>query len=167
MIKQCKRCKIEKDLKEFSKNKIAKFGVHCYCKNCSGIIIKEKYHALSNEEKIAYNQKGYKSAKENNPEGILFHNYKNRTRKNGIVFTLTREETNRIVNEPCKYCGQSSKDNSVLKINGIDRLDSDRGYEAGNVVSCCWKCNAAKNTMKIDEFMQWIYRIYHANFKNY
>lgn len=52
-----------------------------------------------------------------------------------------------------------------LKRNGIDRLDSSIGYVKTNVVSCCTKCNYAKHEMTIDEFKEWIKKIY-INFIN-
>jgi hypothetical protein len=44
--------------------------------------------------------------------------------------------------------------------NGIDRLDSSRGYEMGNVVPCCKQCNWAKNDIPYDEFLDWIKRVH-------
>ena len=78
--------------------------------------------------------------------------------------------------QPCFYCGLTySKvvedrlsetknlkklSETVLKINGIDRLDSSIGYTKENTVSCCKYCNTAKNTMNRDEFIAWIKRVY-------
>ena len=41
----------------------------------------------------------------------------------------------------------------------IDRIDNSKGYIKGNVVSCCKKCNTAKNTMTTEEFKQWIKKV--------
>src|SRR5690349_23930597 len=38
-------------------------------------------------------------------------------------------------------------------------VDSDRGYELGNVVPCCGVCNRAKGTMSQDMFFGWIRRV--------
>lgn len=43
----------------------------------------------------------------------------------------------------------------VLKCNGIDRVDSSKGYTVENSVACCKYCNTAKNTMTESEFYTW------------
>lgn len=48
----------------------------------------------------------------------------------------------------------------VLKYNGIDRIDCNKGYVDGNVVSCCKKCNFAKNSLSQYEFKKHIIKIY-------
>lgn len=53
----------------------------------------------------------------------------------------------------------------VLKINGIDRIDSNIGYTKENSVSCCKFCNFAKHTMSESDFYKWIRRVYEYNFK--
>ena len=81
----------------------------------------------------------------------------------------------------CKYCGlEYSKEiedrlnesnnkkrlsDEILKINGIDRIDSNVGYTKENSVSCCKYCNFAKHTMSEDDFYKWIRRVYEYNFK--
>lgn len=81
----------------------------------------------------------------------------------------------------CVYCGlkyskkiedrlnetksQKRLSDEILKINGIDRLNSNIGYTKDNSVTCCKYCNAAKNTMSVNEFKNWIKRVYEYNFK--
>lgn len=48
----------------------------------------------------------------------------------------------------------------VLKYNGIDRIDSSKGYEYNNVVPCCKNCNSAKMELSIKEFKNHIIKIY-------
>lgn len=51
--------------------------------------------------------------------------------------------------KPCHYCGTEktnhykSKHNYCKEFfyNGVDRLDSTKPYEKGNVVACCKYCN--------------------------
>jgi len=70
------------------------------------------------------------------------------------------------VMKPCFYCGEVRgriKDASsefVLAYNGIDRVNSSRGYVEGNIVSCCKHCNRAKNSMTMREFEEWIKDVY-------
>lgn len=44
--------------------------------------------------------------------------------------------------------------------NGIDRIDSAKGYVEGNVVPCCKFCNEMKSDKSRDEFLQLIAAIY-------
>ena len=80
----------------------------------------------------------------------------------------------------CKYCGlEHSKEiedrlsersdgkklsDNMIKINGIDRVDSNIGYTIENSVPCCKYCNFAKHTMSEDDFYKWIRRVYEYNF---
>lgn len=74
----------------------------------------------------------------------------------------------------CRYCGcapyQISKSSnrtpscvqawSTYIYNGIDRIDSSKGYVKGNVVACCGTCNKAKLVMTQPEFLAWVERVY-------
>lgn len=42
-MKQCNKCKHEKELKEFTKKKSSKDGYHGYCKSCSREIVRKSY----------------------------------------------------------------------------------------------------------------------------
>ena len=44
-------------------------------------------------------------------------------------------------------------------VNGIDRIDSSKGYVFDNCVPCCKHCNIMKMTMTIDEFINKIKKI--------
>ena len=46
----------------------------------------------------------------------------------------------------CQYCGS-------CRANTIDRLESDEGYQQGNVVPACWRCNRMKGTLSLDVFL--------------
>ncbi len=61
--------------------------------------------------------------------------YKDRAAKKGLVFSLTTDEFQRIATANCAYCGSSPRPvrrSAALRgfclINGIDRIDSDKGY---------------------------------------
>ena len=99
--------------------------------------------------------------------------------KNSIVidFKIFKE----LSKSKCRYCGlEHSKiiedrlsersdgkklSDNVIKINGIDRIDSNVGYTKNNSVTCCKYCNFAKHTMSEDDFYKWIRRVYEFNFK--
>jgi hypothetical protein len=64
------------------------------------------------------------------------HAYRHQGTKTGDA-TFTDALILRLLQEPCTYCG-------IERANGIDRIDSKRGYVANNVTSCCYTCNRMK-----------------------
>ena len=64
-------------------------------------------------------------------------------KQRGIVFSLSFEQFVEAANQPCHYCYGKFCD-PVLEGSGLDRIDSDIGYEVGNVISCGWRCNKIK-----------------------
>jgi hypothetical protein len=96
----------------------------------------------------------------------LYNNYKQRSRKNGLDFFLTKEEFSEITKKDCAYCGiypsqrfKNDQLNGSYVYNGIDRVDSSKGYVLGNVNPCCKVCNKAKLDMPLKEFQEWIDRL--------
>ncbi len=55
---------------------------------------------------------------------------------------------------------------NVFYYNGLDRLDSDQGYELHNVVPCCGACNRAKRDRSVDQFVTDAHRLW-ANMDNW
>lgn len=64
----------------------------------------------------------------------------------------------------CIYCG--AKSNWPKNRNGIDRVDSKKGYYPANCVTSCLTCNMAKGTKSLKEFMDWIRRLCLMQFKD-
>ncbi len=54
----------------------------------------------------------------------------------------------------------------AFPFNGVDRIDSKKGYEETNVVPCCKMCNFAKKELKYEEFMVWINRLKAGGYAN-
>ena len=65
----------------------------------------------------------------------------------------------RMIDLTNKKYGRKTSD-TIVYCNGIDRIDSSKGYVKGNVVTSCKYCNTAKNTMTQQEFKEWIVRVY-------
>lgn len=102
--------------------------------------------------------------------------YKKSAKKRGISFNLTFEEFAELIKGDCEYCGtapnttvnilknhelsEEKVKQGVMTYNGIDRVDSSKGYKPGNVVPCCERCNKAKLEMTVEEFEDWIARVY-------
>lgn len=105
--------------------------------------------------------KGYASFRE------VMRQYTRTADKKGLVFELLEDVCYKMMQERCFYC--NSEPYAVKKhrecfgdfvYNGIDRVDSSKGYISGNVVTCCKRCNYAKNDMTLIEFSVWLEKIY-------
>lgn len=80
-----------------------------------------------------------------------------------IEWSLSDDEACDLIAAPCHYCNKLSialKRRSAKGLNGIDRIDSSKGYTSENVLPCCTTCNRAKNVMSITEFALWVTQIY-------
>jgi hypothetical protein len=87
------------------------------------------------------------------------HHYGNSKRdaeKRGVAFDLSYEDFALLVSQQCFYCFNNA--------TGLDRLDSDKGYELENVVPCCKQCNRMKHTMTQHEFLETVKQIYLKQF---
>lgn len=75
--------------------------------------------------------------------------------------------------QPCHYCGCAPSSATTIKnrgkfqtnhgkfiYNGLDRVDNGKGHIKNNIVTCCKRCNIAKNNMTLSEFLNMIERIY-------
>lgn len=62
---------------------------------------------------------------------------------------LTFETFARIRGDLCHYCGDHLPVNGL----GLDRIDTRRGYDEGNVLPCCTLCNRARGAgLSVEEF---------------
>ena len=101
------------------------------------------------------------------PEGVaamnsLMRSYKQRAREHNWDWKITRDEFAKLTSCKCYYCGGEPSQthhkpnaNGSYIYNGIDRIDSDRGYVVDNVVACCKWCNYAKHDKTVEEFLHW------------
>lgn len=119
-----------------------------YCRKCSNIVT----HG---------NPPRYKRGFWNNPlYGELAGRKKRQAAKRGLEFKLSQSEFQDLIESDCFYCG--SPPNQVSKgvvYQGIDRVDSTKGYVPGNVVPCCKFCNWGKNTLSQKEFFDHVLKI--------
>jgi len=118
------------------------------------------------------------SARPRTPQGhagftTLYIGYMGQAKNRNIDFGLTKEEFRKYTKGNCHYCNQpptakrlpqSRKENSTAHgayvYNGVDRIDSKRGYSIGNCITACKRCNVAKSDMTYDEFIELIKAIY-------
>lgn len=96
----------------------------------------------------------------------IWWEYKGNAEVRGLKFAFTKPQFMGFILANCFYC--NSKPSREVKIwhrskpvlvNGLDRLDSSIGYEAPNVVTCCWQCNRMKSDIYWQDFLDHIRKI--------
>lgn len=103
----------------------------------------------------------------------LYQTYKKRIIGKQLPFELTRATFDRLLAQPCYYCGvapgntfkHQHDSKATFLYNGVDRLDPTKGYTQENVVTACSACNYAKLDMPYAEFLAWLQRV-HSNLKS-
>lgn len=97
----------------------------------------------------------------------VFGHYRRQAKKRGVDWNLDKDEFRKITKRDCFYCGKppsqkggGNKNNGFYIYNGVDRIDSQKGYDLENAVSCCGECNRAKNNMSIENFRNMIESIF-------
>jgi len=86
--------------------------------------------------------------------------YKISAKRKGRVWDIRDEEVFTLFKQPCSYCGSPPSRrrhvtgaNGAFTFNGIDRIDSNLGYQQGNVAPCCRTCNVAKQDLTVADFL--------------
>ena len=97
----------------------------------------------------------------------LFNKYKITAGQRKLTFELSKEEFLSLTKQNCFYCdkipssiAKGKRMNGVYIYNGIDRIDSQKGYTTENTVSCCGRCNEAKMSETQEDFIKWIEIVY-------
>jgi hypothetical protein len=110
------------------------------------------------------NRKGEGVAAKN----LVIDSYKKRANRLGFVYELTVKEFDNLTSKNCTYCGsefsnrsgRATNMNGYFYYNGIDRIDSTKGYTIDNCVTCCATCNKMKLQYGVKDFIQHITKIY-------
>ena len=90
--------------------------------------------------------------------------YRLGARSRSLSYDLSESQSLAIMAINCFYCGsppsnivkERSKGAGDFVYSGIDRIDPSQGYTVVNCVPCCIRCNMAKGTINILDFMDWI-----------
>ena len=104
----------------------------------------------------------------------ILYVYKKHAKDRGFTFDLDYDYFKELTKGNCHYCGiepiqvyqlknpKTGKIRSGVPItyNGIDRVDSTKGYFNDNVVTCCKICNRAKSNLSLNDFKDWVNRVY-------
>lgn len=102
------------------------------------------------------------------PKNDVFGNYKTRAAKNSLEFAISFDEFTNLASKNCYYCDSPPSNkainhrdtNDYFVYNGMDRIDSLKGYTSDNVVSCCYFCNIAKSDWTQEEFINKVKKLY-------
>jgi hypothetical protein len=96
--------------------------------------------------------------------------YKFSARERDFEWGLSDVDFECLTQSACQYCGcapamvsTNPGDNGSFVYNGIDRVNNTKGYVLGNVVPCCQKCNQAKLTYSVSDFLTWARRVVQFN----
>lgn len=96
-----------------------------------------------------------------------FNSYKEKASRRDIDFALTLEQFVELTKQSCSYCGsppampvrRERKRSASALMNGIDRIDSAKGYHLENCAPCCQACNEMKLDRTVDEFLSHVRKI--------
>lgn len=153
------------------KRKVYIWNCECHCGkefkcNQRYIVAKnDKLHCgcLTSKIMSVSNRKEFGLAAKNKVIG----NYRERCKRKNIEITLSNSELIDLFSQNCHYCNKppsriikNKKDLGDFQYNGIDRLDSNKGYIHENVVTCCAECNYLKSNYSYEEFISIIRTIY-------
>jgi len=87
---------------------------------------------------------------------VIWNHYVKGAKKRGIHFGLTKTQFEELIKKPCYYCTYQKQG----EVNGVDRLDNQKGYIDHNVVPCCEPCNLMKGPQHPQEFIDKMHAIH-------
>lgn len=142
--KNCNECGIKLPTPKGRKNLSGLCNKHLVAKCSKESLIRRK---KENPDKFRASQREYqkKYYSNNRYKKALY-----RAEFRGIYFDLSEDFYLNEIKKNCHYCGGSP----VIFGVGLDRIDSNVGYVAGNVVSCCKNCNTMKGDFLTYEEMK-------------
>lgn len=164
-MKKCTRCKVEKELSQFSKDESSKDGLAYYCKACAAIGVKQWYE--NNKERA---KEATKQWCENNKERVKetsgayarttegkYAKLKSSAKRRDLEMKISFEKYNEVLKDnKCYYCDASLVGSAGYSLN---RIDSNKGYLIDNVKPCCGTCNKIMNNFSIEELSSRLYKI--------
>jgi len=147
--KRCIKC-VWRPLTEFNASTKAWDGKHSLCRDCASKDNQARYQKHGKTDTLLR----------------IFMASKKQAAYRGISFNLDYADVQMLWDDQrgrCKYSGleMTPEPKSPNKIT-IDRIDSSKGYEKGNVVLCSYRVNLMKREMSLKEFREMI-QVLHAH----
>jgi hypothetical protein len=121
---------------------------------------------------------------------LHYNSYRYAAKLRGLSFNLSAAEFLELTKQDCFYCGEPPKTNrayydrqrrkalkrenkfddtyysgGLIKVNGVDRMDSMLGYFLDNCVPCCSLCNITKRELGINEYFSLVEKIYNRHIR--
>ena len=102
------------------------------------------------------------------PDAAFLHimsRYRASAKEHSRIWELTEFQASVLFTSNCHYCGEPPRREHMVRLgqtftyNGIDRVDSTKGYVFENCVPCCTTCNRMKLDSSKDDFLQQCARI--------
>lgn len=115
-----------------------------------------------------YRSKQFRKVKNNRSLLVkLYGQYRYKAKIRGLTFTINIDEFQGLIFNRCYLCGSPPQNRihrrnivGELIYNGLDRVDSSRGYEIDNVKACCFKCNIMKMKTPLKDFKRQVSKIF-------
>ena len=159
---------IEFDTERYEKNKRRHLYYKIKCKRCGEIFSRKKEAVTNNFEKLKCRNCVYtRFGKSLNI--VLYNIYKSyiqNAKTRAITWDLTEETFKEIVTKPCAYCGDLYKKSENITYSGIDRINSEKGYNIDNCIPCCKICNMMKNNLSLDMFLSKVKQIHNKRLES-
>ena len=86
----------------------------------------------------------------------LWSKHKASCKFRGIINELDRDDYYRLVQANCAYCDSKPSNGREFKWNGLDRINSAKGYSLDNVLTSCRFCNSLKGSMKSETWFDFL-----------
>jgi hypothetical protein len=90
----------------------------------------------------------------------LLRGYRNNASKRGLCWELSEEDFKRLTSSSCFYTGlapsqvwRADRSAEPYVYNGVDRIDSTKGYSVGNCVACAPAINKMKWELSQEQFV--------------
>lgn len=141
----------------------------CKCECGKEIVVRSNAFKTGNTKSCGCLSMDLKKQRLPNNRGVINQiilQYKRHARDRNLDWNLSYDDVVEIIQKPCFYCGTEKSNHFTTKhckegydYNGIDRVDSRKGYEINNVVPCCKTCNVAKNNMNQKDFILWVHKV--------
>jgi 5-methylcytosine-specific restriction endonuclease McrA len=161
-MKRCNRCKKEKQLSEFHKNKRMDDGLNPECKTCKAKRGKERYKKVGHimrQQMADQRKRDYEHRIEIERRSREKHRARYRPMKaaqqqvryrlkNNNKYRILEKELRRLYHNPCHICG-SREDQSV---DHIIPLSKGGRHSIGNMMTLCRSCNASKSNNYLFEW---------------
>ncbi len=94
----------------------------------------------------------------------IYKSYKQEAKVRKIEFDILEKDFYLLIQRNCVYSGHfptnirksKAKIKKEFKYNGLDRVDSNKGYILNNVVPCCKICNRAKSDLSEKDWEKYL-----------